>query len=199
MSAPQDFWSRRKAQVEAEAEATDKAEEEAVEAAARAELAEKPDAEILEELGLKDPDTLEAGDDFSVFMNAVVPDRIRRRALRALWRSNPTLANVDGLIDYGQDFTESAMAVENLQTAYQVGKGMLDHVLELARQAEDQTDDEAPEQIPDPVVDAVPDDPPVEVALAEDTAPEPEPPQFEEDLPEDTGLTRRRMRFHFLD
>ena len=69
-------------------------------------------------------------------MAKAVPDRIRRRALRRLWLSNPALANLDGLLDYGEDFTDSATVVENIQTAYQVGKGMLKHVEELARQAE---------------------------------------------------------------
>ena len=50
---------------------------------------------------------------------------------------NPTLANLDGLIDYGEDYTDAATVIENMQTAYEVGKGMLAHVEELARQAEE--------------------------------------------------------------
>lgn len=130
-----DFWSRRKAAVEAEAEAEARAEA-AAEAALREQaLEEKSDAELLAELELPDPDTLEAGDDFKVFLRDVVPARIRTRALRRLWRLNPVLANIDGLVDYGEDFTDSAMVVEGMQTAYQVGKGMTKHVEELARQA----------------------------------------------------------------
>ena len=134
-----DFWSRRKAQVQAEQEAEARAALAAEEAAREQELAEKPDAEILEELGLPDPDTLEPGADFRAFMQKAVPDRIRRRALRRLWVSNPALANLDGLIDYGEDFTDSATVLETLQTAYQVGKGMMAHVEELARQADEKT------------------------------------------------------------
>lgn len=136
MSGEQNFWSRRRAGVakEAEAEVVElEAQELAQEHAA---LEEKTDAEILAELSLPDPDTLEKGDDFSVFMAKAVPDRLRRRALRTLWRSNPVLANVDMLVDYGEDFTDAATVVENMQTAYQVGKGMLKHVEEMARQAE---------------------------------------------------------------
>jgi hypothetical protein len=137
LSGEQDFWARRRAGVAAEA----KAEQVAVEAQALAEehaaLEEMTEAEMLEELNLPDPDTLVQGDDFSVFMAKAVPDQIRRRALRTLWRSNPVLANVDMLVDYGEDFTDAAMAVENIQTAYQVGKGMLKHVQEMARQAEE--------------------------------------------------------------
>ena len=87
------------------------------------------------------------GDDFTVFMSKAVPDRIRRRALRTLWRSNPVLANVDMLVDYGEDFTDSAMVVENMQTAYQVGKGMLKHIQEMARQAEELANPKEPEAL----------------------------------------------------
>lgn len=131
------FWSDRKARVQAEALAE---EQDVLARAAEAEQAAqdtKTDEELLEEFGLPDPDSLELGDDIRGFMSKAVPDRLRRRALRQLWRMNPVLANVDGLVDYGQDFTDSAMVVENLQTAYQVGKGMLSHVQEMARQAEE--------------------------------------------------------------
>ena len=118
-----DFWTRRKASVRAQAERDVKT------AAPEVPDDERPDDEVLAELGLRDPDTMEAGDDFSAFMKAAVPDRIRRRALRKLWLTNPVLANLDQLVDYGEDFTDAATVVENLQTSYQVGKGMLRHVL----------------------------------------------------------------------
>ncbi len=103
---------------------------------------------------------MKAGDDFSMFMNKAVPDRLRRRALRKLWLSNPLLANVDGLVDYGEDFTDRALAVENLQTAYQVGKGMLKHVAEVDQRdaGEDDADDVAevaPTATPEPLASTV--------------------------------------------
>ena len=130
------FWERRKAGVEAEARAEEKAKLAALQAEREAEQAEKSDEELLEELDLPDPDTLTEGDDFKQFLIEAVPARLKTRALRRLWRVNPVLANLDGLLDYGEDFTDSAMVVENLQTAYQVGKGMLKHVEEMARKAE---------------------------------------------------------------
>ena len=130
------FWDRRRAAVEAEAQAEARATADADLAAREAELAEVDDAEILASLGLPDPETLGPGDDFKAFLTDVVPARIKTRALRRLWITNPVLANVDGLLDYGDDFTDAAMAVEHIQTAYQVGKGMTAHVEELARQAE---------------------------------------------------------------
>ncbi|MET1412450.1 DUF3306 domain-containing protein [Roseibium sp. HPY-6] len=121
-----DFWSRRKAAVR-KAEEAEQAEKEAVAAAEeRAGLEEKTDQEILEELELPDPDTLTKDDDFSGFLSATVPERIRRRALRRLWGMNPVLANVDGLVDYGEDYTDAAMVIDNLQTVYKIGKGMLE-------------------------------------------------------------------------
>jgi len=153
LSGEQDFWARRKAKVEAETLAEQAAVEQLVLAEQHAVLEEKTDAELLEELDLPDPDTLVMGDDFSVFMSKTVPDRIRRRALRILWRSNPVLANVDMLVDYGEDFTDAAMAVENIQTAYQVGKGMLKHVQEMARQAEERENPTEPEVLDEEVED----------------------------------------------
>ena len=174
MSGEHDFWARRRAGVAAEA----KAEQDAVEAKVLAEehaaLEELSEAEMLAELDLPNPDTMVQGDDFSVFMAKAVPDQLRRRALRTLWRSNPVLANVDMLVDYGEDFTDAALAVENIQTAYQVGKGMLKHVEEMARQAEEL---ENPTIVEDPEHEESVDD---EILSAEAE----ESPQIEDDAPE---------------
>ena len=131
-----DFWSRRKAGVETEEKIALQIKDAEETAALQAEQAEKTDEELLLELDLPNPDDMKMGDDFSAFMSKAVPDRLRRRALRRLWLANPALAHLDGLLDYGEDFTDSATVVENLQTAYQVGKGMTEHVLEMVRQAE---------------------------------------------------------------
>ncbi len=88
------------------------------------------------------PETLGQGDDFSPFLKDGVPAILRRRALRALWRTNPTLANLDGLIDYGEDFTDCAMVPEVISTAYQVGKGIMRKVLDV--------DDSTADGDPDP-------------------------------------------------
>ena len=137
MKRETDFWSRRKASVATEVEVEEAALQAEVLQQDQAKLEDMSDAEILDHFDLPDPDTMEMGSDFSAFMNKAVPDRIRRRALRTLWRSNPVLANVDMLVDYGEDFTDKATVIENMQTAYQIGKGMLKHVEEMARQAEE--------------------------------------------------------------
>jgi hypothetical protein len=109
---------------------------------AGAPTAEEPsDAEVLEKLGLPDPETLKPGDDFAAFMASAVPAHLRNRALRRLWLSDPVLANLDALVDYGGDFTDKATVIEGLQTAYRVGRGMLDRA--AGEEAEVATDAEA--------------------------------------------------------
>ena len=120
-----DFWSRRKAAVVSETEADERAEEDARLAAEERARADRPDAELLAEHGLPEPESLESVEGVQAFLKAELPQRLKTRALRQLWRMNPVLANVDGLVDYGEDFTDGAMVVEHLTTAYQVGKGML--------------------------------------------------------------------------
>lgn len=206
-----DFWSRRRAAVEAEAEEARLVVEEEAQAQQQAALEARPDEEILEELGLPDPDALEEGDDVRGFLAQAVPERLRRRALRRLWRLNPVLANVDGLVDYGEDFTDAACVVENLQTAYQVGRGMTQHVEELARQAELEAEGDAEGLAQDdaPQADKPPSHPEAEapdaLALSDDAAAPADEPEiqtapayeFEEAVTDDTAAPPRRMRFHF--
>ena len=145
MTQTHDFWSRRKAAVQAESEAEALATEEQIIAAQLAELEERSDAELLAKFDLPDPDMLQPGNDVSGFMAKAIPERLRRRALRRLWRLNPVLANVDGLVDYGEDYTDASCVIENIQTAYQVGRGMLAHVEALAAEANEEAPDVAPE------------------------------------------------------
>ena len=92
---------------------------------------------------LPDIDTLGPGSDFKPFMQQGVPSALKRAALRKLWRSNPVLANVDGLVDYGEDFTNNATVIEGLKTAYQVGKGMVKKLDEIAEREQSSKDDHA--------------------------------------------------------
>ncbi|RUS59244.1 DUF3306 domain-containing protein [Pseudorhodobacter sp. E13] len=211
MQGATSFWARRKAAVQAEAAA--EAAAVAAEAQARAEAAEaealaaaqaeKTDAEILADLGLPDPDNLAMGDDFSGFMARAVPEHLRRRALRKLWVSNPVLANLDGLVDHGEDYTDAATVIPGMQTAYQVGKGMMRHVIALAEQAaaKEAALEEA-EQMPDMAQDmAAPEADIAEADCTEPTmaAPELAPTAHRRAEPEaDAALPpRRHMRFDF--
>ena len=199
-----DFWSRRKAAVAAE-EAQDAAEvQERARAETAAELEAKTDEEILEELGLPDPTTLKPGDDFAAFLKDAVPDRIKKVALRKLWTSNPILANVDGLLDYGEDFTDAAVGAGVVETTYQVGKGMLAHVQEMARQAEEAAR-KALEGEEEEAIEALEDAPEIDLS-AEDMEPaviadevyvQPEYPA--DDLHHEPAPKLRKMTFQFAD
>lgn len=131
----QDFWSRRRRLVKAEAQAEAEADHAAKAARDRQAQDLKTDDELLAELDLPDPDTLQPGDNFADFMREAVPERLRRRALRRLWVTNPVLANLDQLVDYGEDYTDAGTVVESMKSAYQVGRGMLRHVQALEEKA----------------------------------------------------------------
>lgn len=119
-------WSSRKLKARETPEAEVPPADPALAATPAPDVSEKTDEEILQELGLPDPDTMVSGDDFSAFLKSAVPARLRNRALRRLWRSNPVLANLDGLNDYEGDFTDAATVVKGgLKTAYQIGRGFL--------------------------------------------------------------------------
>lgn len=81
------------------------------------------DGELLERYELPDPETLTAADDVRAFMRSGVPTRLRNMALRRLWRLDPVLANLDGLVEYNDDYTDAATVIPNLKTLYQVGRG----------------------------------------------------------------------------
>ncbi|MEL7126241.1 MAG: DUF3306 domain-containing protein [Pseudomonadota bacterium] len=173
MSATRDFWSRRRAGVEAEAQAV----EARVAEAEAAKLEERPDDEILAELNLPEPEALDSPDAVRAFLKEELPQRLKTRALRRLWRLNPMLANLDGLVDYGEDYTDAATVIENMQTVYQVGKGMLTAFLEDEEEA---AEEEAP-------AEEIEEEAPL-IAAAE-PAPLPEPD------PEPPAMPQRRMRF----
>jgi Protein of unknown function (DUF3306) len=66
---------------------------------------------------------LTAESDFTVFLAKTVPESIRRAALRKLWRSDPVLANLDGLVDYNDDYHAVDSTITAAQTAYRAGLG----------------------------------------------------------------------------
>jgi hypothetical protein len=123
-------WSRRKRETRDDAhdEATSRAKvplagEESASPAQAGGISEPGAAPVRVE-DLPDPDTLTEEADFTVFMNEGVPETLRRRALRRLWRLNPLYANLDGLNDYDLDYTDAATVVAGLKTLYKVGRGI---------------------------------------------------------------------------
>lgn len=137
-------WSRRKVEArDAPEEATAEEQQDAPAAALPSEPRAPEDEDgALDLEALPDIDSLTYESDFTVFMRKGVPPDLRRRALQKLWRSNPTLANLDGLVEYGEDYTKVGTVKQVVRTAYQVGRGMLERL--EPRTAEDQPAGEEP-------------------------------------------------------
>lgn len=206
-----DFWSRRKAAVAAETRSDEQAQDTARRAETEAQLAERSDEELLAEAGLPAPEEITDGEMVRKFLESQLPKRLKNRALRALWRSNPVLACLDGLNDYDTDFTGVTPAAD-FKTTYQVGKGLLAHLEYVGRQqtetesAEPQAEEDqaeiadadstsirAPETL-GPTIEAQPEIPPLhplETPIAQTAQIDPEPE--ESALP----ASARRMRFSF--
>ena len=117
--------------------------------APKSEVEESVDPSEFEEF---DFDSLNYASDYTKFMKKGVPEAVKRRALRTLWSSNPILANLDGLNDYDEDFTDAALAVKVLTSNYKPGSGYLTEeeriasYSEEARKAGPQPDDEDAEE-----------------------------------------------------
>ncbi len=151
-------WSQRKRAAEAEVPQQD-AEKPRGEAAALAAAEAGQDAlpagadGRIDPADLPDIDSLDASSDFTVFLKDGVPDALRRRALRKLWRLDPVFGHLDGLNDYDLDYTNAGTVVEGLKTIYQVGKGMVLNEEEAEKLPEEAAEAAAAQ---DPAPDAAP-------------------------------------------
>ena len=76
-----------------------------------------------------------------------MPEALQRAALRKLWRSNPVLANLDGLVDYADDYTDAAVARPNLKTVFKTAMAVREAALKVAGDAP--TGPTPPEATPD--------------------------------------------------
>lgn len=84
-----------------------------------------PEVEAEPAPDLPDVETLDASSDYTAFLGKNVPQDVANLAFRKLWRSDPVLANLDGLNDYDQDYSKVGMVSEVVKTLYQVGKGFI--------------------------------------------------------------------------
>jgi len=82
----------------------------------------EPPADPLEDLPALE--TLTKDSDFRAFMRPGVPEELRNQALRKLWGSDPVYANLDGLLEYGEDFAEPFRMAGVVATVYRVLEGM---------------------------------------------------------------------------
>ncbi|AYE87985.1 DUF3306 domain-containing protein [Sulfitobacter sp. D7] len=199
------FWQKRRAAVAAEAEAEVRVHAAQVAEAEEAALAERSDDDLLAEFDLPAPEDLVSGEQLRAFLKAQLPQRLKTRALRSFWKTNPVLACLDGLNDYDDDYTAAATAGKPVNTIYQVGRGMVSKVEEILTAEAD---------APEGAAEAVAKDAPVlasthdvvvpaprrtETALAQ-TAPQPTysaPVEHAEEDVAQPAPTHRRMRFQF--
>jgi len=86
--------------------------------------------ELAKKYEVANPETLDSSVDLKELMQKKLPDRLRQLALRRLWKVVPIYGEVSELVEYGEDFTDAATVVDGLQTAYVVGKGYVDKVIE---------------------------------------------------------------------
>ena len=70
-------------------------------------------------------ETLSYDSDFKPYLASGVPEEMRREALHKLWRSDPVLANLDGLNDYDEDYSLIGKLPQAVSTLFQVGRGMV--------------------------------------------------------------------------
>ncbi|MBO9431921.1 MULTISPECIES: DUF3306 domain-containing protein [unclassified Sulfitobacter] len=194
------FWQKRRAAVAAEAEAEARLHEARAAAAEEAALAERSDDDLLAEFDLPAPEDLVSGEQLRAFLKAQLPQRLKTRALRSFWKTNPVLACLDGLNDYDDDYTAAATAGKPVNTIYKVGRGMVAKVEEVltaeADAPEEAVEAEAPALAPTHDV-VVPGPRRTETALAQDAPYEAQTVTPEEDAEAQPAPTHRRMRFHF--
>lgn len=67
-------------------------------------------------------DQLNPDSDFTGFMDKRVPDFLRRQALRKLWLSDPAFSLIDGMHEYGEDYSMMAQLAAGA-SAYRPNEG----------------------------------------------------------------------------
>lgn len=98
-------------------------------------------------------ESLNGDSDFTPFMRNGVPEIIKRKAMRILWRANPLFAFRDGLNDYDEDYNIVHKIIEEGYGAYQVGRGHLteeelqEMMPEKAKRAFDEDEEETEEYL----------------------------------------------------
>lgn len=130
-----------------ESEAADEIETESEAAGVPPEAEEMPVLTPEEEAVVRDLppiDSLTKDSDFTPFLADKVPEFIRRRALAVLWRSDPVLANLDGLNDYDLNYRLIDTLIDAAKdTVYRAGKGYARDEEEVEEVEEAETVEEA--------------------------------------------------------
>lgn len=98
------------------------------------------DEELANKYEVENPENLKDPLDLKEVLKKNIPDRLKQVALRKLWTVVPIYGEVSELVEYGEDFTDAATVVKNLQSAYVVGKGYIDKVIEKTDEVVQKTD-----------------------------------------------------------
>ena len=132
-------WAQRKSASQPEAEPPeDIMQTEQVDAEGVTEEATLSDEELCAQYELPDPEQCTESEQLDGFFDGQVPDRLRQLAMRRLWRLNPLFRFADEMVEYGEDFTDAATVIPDMQTAYKVGKGYMDKLLAEQEQADEE-------------------------------------------------------------
>ena len=168
-------WARRKADARGAPAAAPMAAEEpgpAEIAPVPRQGAQEQDAAAVDPQDLPDIESLDASSDFTVFMRPGVPAHLRAMALRKLWRSDPIFSKLDGLVEYGEDYTIPSWPKGVIATTYRIGRGFVNELETLA------TEKAEPASLEPPSAGPAPDPAPAIAATAEEApADRQEPPQ----------------------
>lgn len=89
--------------------------------------------ELAEKYEVTNPEKIDNPLDLRNILKENIPDRLKQVALRKLWKLVPAYGEISELVEYGEDFTDAATVIENLQTSYIVGKGYIDKVVEKSK------------------------------------------------------------------
>ncbi len=92
-------------------------------------------------------DDLTKDSDFTPFLKAGVPETLKRLALRKLWRTDPVFANLDGLVEYGEDFAAPFRNPGPVATLFRLGRGMPGPGESEAGETEDAAQPDAVERV----------------------------------------------------
>jgi hypothetical protein len=115
-----------------------------------------PDEETREawvkKLEAVDLEALSFEDDFTIFLKGWVPQALRNRALRRLWRTDDVFAVLDGLNDYDEDYTIAPAAVGSIKSSWQPGRGFAkaEELIAKAGAEPDPAEDEARDAAAEP-------------------------------------------------
>ncbi|MEM1363909.1 MAG: DUF3306 domain-containing protein, partial [Pseudomonadota bacterium] len=114
-----------------------------------------------------DLESLGPDSDLSVFLRRGVPDLLKNQALKAVWRSDPVFANLDELIDYGEDYGAKSLVMETFTSAWQAGRGYVQEAEEAIEKLEEVVGEEEPEVLSAEVSEPEEPETVVEIEVAE--------------------------------